>query len=327
MKTAYRMFGFMMMIILLCSVLTVFSAAVDYPVREFEKSYALYFETAPEFDGVIGADEWGEPTLVLKDDGTIASSFSMRKGDTGILADPSNTPDESCSIWLRWDEQYFYVGVEYPDDAPFHRYADGSGDFWNGDVIQFGTDFAGNFEMQDLPQTASWGPEYKLHLFAECSNDGQDYAFSYNYTDYSVLKYNIKNDGKITSYETAIPWESCITDNPEGIGDGKIIGFAFTILFADDESDYYGWLGWGDNICYNQLDESRVGNNQVKLSAEPAVKPAVAGTEPVSAETEALPGVAEESKSPQTGDGGAVLLSVLAAAFGITLCGKKRVRL
>lgn len=334
-KTALRLFGFIMTLAVLSSVLTVYSAAVDYPVRSFEKSQALYFENPPVFDGVINDDEWGEPTLILIDNGSVPSSFSMRVGDTGVLADPSNTPDEMCLIWLRWDEEYFYVGVEYPDAKPFHQYADGSGDFWNGDVIQFGTDFGGNFEMQGNPHTDSWGPEYKLHLFAECSNDGQDYAFSYHYTDYSELKYVIDNNGKTTTYETAIPWESYIAENPEGIKDGKVIGFAFTILFANDDTDYYGWLGWGDNICYNQLDESRVGNNQIKLVAEPAVKPMVIETEPaaetipaaetkqISPENAASPAPAAETASPQTGDSVMAILLITAALFGIIVFRKK----
>ncbi|MHB1154817.1 MAG: DOMON domain-containing protein [Eubacteriales bacterium] len=313
MKNIYRALIIMMMFTLIISAFSFSVSAVTYPVRQFEKDYALYFDKAPVIDGFISADEWGEPTLVLNDDGSVPSSFSMRAGDTGVLADASNTPDEQCSIWLRWDETYFYVGVTYPDTAPFHQYADGSGEFWNGDVIQFGTDFGGNWEMQGNAQTASWGPEYKLHLFAECSNDKKDYAFSYNYTDYSELKYNINNDGKITTYETAIPWQNYITDNPEGIKDGKIIGFAFTILFANDKSDYYGWLGWGDNICYNQLDESRVGNNQIKLASIPAVNPAEI-TEPAD-----RPVISEDTdindaqiKVPQTADLGI-------ASFIITL--------
>ncbi|MDD4772533.1 MAG: hypothetical protein PHZ09_02890 [Eubacteriales bacterium] len=288
------------------AILSLSVSAVSYADRRFEKDYALYFETAPVFDGVITAEEWGEPTLVLIDDGTVPSSFSMRVNDTGILADPSNTPGEQCSIWLRWDKTYFYVGVTYPDTAPFHQYGDGSGEFWNGDVIQFGTDFGGNFEIQNLEPTASWGPEYKLHLFAECSNDNQDYAFSYNYTDYSKLRYAVNNDGAVTTYETAIPWEGHITDNPAGIKDGKIIGFAFTILFADDSSDYYGWLGWGDNICYNQLDESRVGNNQIKLSSAPAVTIPEVTEEP--ADIIVAP---EQTAAPQTADAAPVLLLAL----------------
>lgn len=306
-----KLFRLTLMALVLISALLMPVAAVTYPVRDFEKDYALYFDKAPDIDGVISAGEWGEPTVVLIDDGSVPSSFSMRVKDTGILADPSNAPDESCSIWLRWDEKYFYVAVTHPDDAPFHQYADGSGEFWNGDVIQFGTDFDGNWEMQGNERTSSWGPQYKLHLFAECSNDKKDYAFSYNYTDYSGLKYNVNNDGKITAYETAIPWQDYITDNPEGIKDGKIIGFAFTILFADDAADYYGWLGWGDNICYNQLDESRVGNNQIKLSSELAVKPAEVVAEP-SEPVVQLGETAAGKAAPQTSDFGIIALTVAA---------------
>lgn len=258
--------------------LTMFTAlilpvnAVTYKARKSESADALYFDTPPVLDGTINEYEWGQPTVRVIDDGTLSSSFSMRVGDTGILEDDSNTPDEYYDMWLRWDEKYFYVAVKIPDAIPFHQYADGSGDFWNGDVIQFGTDSGGNWEMQEgTSMTSAWGPGYKLHLVAKSSNDNKDYSYSYNYTDYYKLQYYVNNDGRYTSYEVAIPWDSCITDNVADIKAGKIIGFAMVVLMADDSSDYYGWLGWGDNICYTHLDEARVGNNAITLSSEPAV--------------------------------------------------------
>lgn len=308
----------LLLLICMISALNAPAYAVNYKARHSEAADVLYFDDQPVFDGVINEYEWGVPTVRIIDDGSSPSSFSMRVGDTGKLGDASATPDHYFDMWLRWDEKYFYLALKTPDNKPFHQYADGSGDFWNGDVIQFGTDSGGNWEMQDGPtQTSSWGTGYKLHLFAKCSNDNKDYAFSYNYTDYSELLYCIKNDGKFTSYETAIPWSPYIIDDIAEIKAGKVLGFAMTLLFANDASDYYGWMGWGDNICYNQLDESRVGNNAITLSSSPAVvleevTESVEITDAVkTAETAAPP---QAVAVPQTSDYSFIIYAVMGAA-------------
>ncbi|MCL2517832.1 MAG: hypothetical protein FWF15_04645 [Oscillospiraceae bacterium] len=316
-----------MVFLLLAAILVTLSLpayAVTYPVRSSEKADALYFETQPVFDGVINELEWGLPTVHVIDDGSVPSSFSMRVGDTGLLADPSATPDHYFDLWLRWDEKYFYVALRTNDSKPYHSYADGSksGDFWNGDVCQFVVDPNGNWEMQGKEKHAGWGEGYAFHLYA-MGNDGKPYAFAYTYTDYSEILLGISNDGAFTSYEIGLPWHIIHTDTAQ-FKTGKVVGFAMSLLFSNDASDYYGWMTWGDETCYNQLNESRVGSNAITLSSAPAVVIPEVIEEEVVEEAVVIPPTTGNITVPQTSDNIVILVMIIALATLIGVRIKRR---
>ncbi len=102
---------------------------------------ALYFETAPTIDGYISEAEWGKATVHMQNDWCASkddsepyfNSFFYWKNGT-----MDNNPMEA-DIWLRWDENHYYVGVKVRD-FDGHALKHGKNETWNGDSLQFRVD-------------------------------------------------------------------------------------------------------------------------------------------------------------------------------------------
>lgn len=118
---------------------------------------ATYFKTAPTFDGVITAEEWGEKTF------TVSGTTAAVRGDAAPSADntfawwgetKAENPDDppvqdeeargkvlgaSYDVWLRWDMDNLYVGaiVNDPDD---YFLPNGRESIWDGDALQLRVD-------------------------------------------------------------------------------------------------------------------------------------------------------------------------------------------
>ena len=116
-----------------------------------------YFVSAPTFDGVITAEEWGEKSFTVSGataavrgdtapsaDNTFAWwSDSYRASPTAEAVEDTEARDKvksaSYDIWLRWDTEFLYVGavVNDPDDYYLAR---GRESIWNGDALQLRVD-------------------------------------------------------------------------------------------------------------------------------------------------------------------------------------------
>ncbi len=131
---------------------------------------AKYMSTQPTFDGVINADEWGEPTFEVKgseavqpgaqtpgEHNTLAYfDYELDADGNPIAIDPHINPDEegnytkndeykntilntNYKVWLRWDTKYYYIAVEVEDPDGYYL-ADGRANIWDGDCVQFRVD-------------------------------------------------------------------------------------------------------------------------------------------------------------------------------------------
>ncbi|MEA4831955.1 MAG: InlB B-repeat-containing protein [Oscillospiraceae bacterium] len=252
------------LILALLFVMASFPFAVSASVERMQDAACVRkFDAKPTVDGVISESEWGKPTRTVKDDGTLCSVISMRVGNTGKFADAPKNPDQTYDIWLRWDNDFFYMAVKTADKTHFNKYADkaDSGNVWNGDALQisFDTLGAGNAFASDADKImfalATDGTLYKHSWSCVFSNvEGKD----------TLLK--IKNDGSYTSYEIAIPWNDLMSgDLLKKVKADSVFGLTTVVLSATD-GDYDGWLSWGDGVCAPQEDSSRVGFNKIILS-------------------------------------------------------------
>ena len=124
---------------LLSAVVFAVPASALAEAADIDYVQALYFEPGkrPTIDGYISPEEWGTATLTVeasdcatKDDNDPYSTFlywrtGSREDYTGIKYD----------LWLRWSEDYFYIGVKV-NDPDGHSLKNGSGETWNGDAVQ-----------------------------------------------------------------------------------------------------------------------------------------------------------------------------------------------
>ena len=120
------------------------SALEGLPVAEVE---APYFDVKPTFDGIVSEEEWGEPTVWVdqqdaaqvytQEDRPSASEFNTffyRNPGSGHGYDVENL-NMSYMMWLRWDEDFFYIAVKV-NDPDGHSLKNSKKDMWNGDSFQ-----------------------------------------------------------------------------------------------------------------------------------------------------------------------------------------------
>ena len=108
---------------------------------------ALKFTEKPTIDGTISEDEWGDVSFTVKaseaqDKENAAegvNEFNTYLGGVGgdISEDVRN--DMSYQLWLRWDDEYFYVAVK-THDADGHAASHTGSDIWNNDGVQMRVD-------------------------------------------------------------------------------------------------------------------------------------------------------------------------------------------
>lgn len=209
---------------------------------------ALYFEPGkrPTIDGYISTEEWGTATLTVeasdaatKDDTSPYSTFLYwrtggRDDYTGIKYD----------LWLRWSEDYFYIGVKV-NDPDGHSLKNGSTNTWDGDAVQTRIDKAGAnavVEGSDFTVTTA-------HPKPWSSNDIPDFLFGYveiaggfseaweNTSNKGMTKfsnnslgaalcvvapagsnYSTDTQNGITTYEIGIPWVYIVLGEEQGTG-------------------------------------------------------------------------------------------------------------
>lgn len=99
---------------------------------------AKYFDVKPVIDGYISEAEWGEATVWVK------QSETTKPGDTSpypnrffynLATYAADTLNMEYYLWLRWDENYFYIGAKV-SDPDGHSLKNGRSNTWDGDALQ-----------------------------------------------------------------------------------------------------------------------------------------------------------------------------------------------
>lgn len=305
--------------VMLCTLIV--SVSAEIPNEEVE---VLKFTTAPKFDGVITEDEWGKPTVVVKE--TQATTeyrdvYDVEEADANLY----------FNLWIRWDENYYYIGITAPDTT--HGLAKSEGSLWNGDAVQMGFDPEGPNYTED-PEDP-WSDDYTNMAFGLVSGEGNtlsSWAWNGPCADGQVegAKYNIKRDNGVTTYEIAIPWTSL------GVSEAKVgnlYGATIARVLCDDEEDgYNGWISWGTAILgRSSVDEDDMcGSNGLRLSATSATGAAATTTTttttaPATSATTATTTTTTTATAPVTADAGIIVaLATMAASAGAALSIKKR---
>lgn len=128
-----KFLSFTLVIIILSGVL----ALPSFAQRTNVSVDALRFTKRPEFDGVLSEAEWGPMTISVKgseaatmEDDSVNEFNTYTEFETEAMKDLLG-----FDLWLRWDDDYFYMGaiVHDPDGlcCPY-----GGKDLWNGDILQ-----------------------------------------------------------------------------------------------------------------------------------------------------------------------------------------------
>lgn len=126
------------------------AVALAIPVGAADALYiqdvqAEYFTTPPTIDGYISMQEWGYSTFSVESAKAATISSGEPVDNTFFYWRPGyGTEDKTMSyeVWLRWDANYFYVGVKV-NDLDGHSLKGGKGNTWNGDSMQIWVDYLG----------------------------------------------------------------------------------------------------------------------------------------------------------------------------------------
>ncbi len=221
---------------------------------------ALYFEpdSRPSVDGFISEAEWGTASVFVeaadcatKDDTTPYNRFLYWR--TGDRTDYISFDYE---LWLRWCEDYFYIGVKvYDPDG--HSLKNGTTETWNGDAVQTRIDKAGANAATDgedfwissdheRPWSSTQVPDF---LFGYCEIAGGFSEAWENVTNRGMTSFSRNPLGTalcvvapagseyssdtmrgITTYEIGIPWTYILKgDTVDGtVGGEQITALTYT---------------------------------------------------------------------------------------------------
>ncbi len=272
---------------------------------------AKYFDVKPEIDGIVSEAEWGAYTIEL-DQSTAAniestkpknSSFFMRN-TTAVPGYDSETLYMSYKLWVRWDEDNFYVAaiVKDPDG---HSLKNNQSKLTAGDALQFKIDPYG------YNASSPAGPDnYSPSIGMPWSQYYSDFAFGFteyaggfteawdNLKDVGIssdiggvcqasvapagASFSSDTNNGYTTYEIAIPWSSIdeygheyasFEENENG-AIGTEYGLSACVFNADGFSGARTWnaaLSWGSGILEKQQEKytsTCAGSNRVTLVAD-----------------------------------------------------------
>ncbi len=310
------------MLIVAVMVLATFAAAIPasavayLPIAEVE---APYFDVKPNIDGYVTEAEWGYPSAIAdqKDVGEsyyIDDSRTPAANDTNTFfyRNPAATYDSanlnmSYTLWIRWDENYFYVAAKVKDPDG-HSLKNGKNETWNGDAFQFRVDPEGHnascvlgadeydAEYDKEPWSRAdicdfcFGFVESAGGFTEAWNNATNTGmtpFSGGTCDVSVspagASYTSDTANGYTTYEIAVPWgyidsfthsySDYSNKTPNG-AIGREYGMSAVVYNADGVSGgdkFNAGLAWGSGIIHYQQDncaQTCGGSNKITLSGE-----------------------------------------------------------
>lgn len=239
MKRLSALFLSLIMIFPLITGILPANAAYAENIDEVE---AKYFDVKPVIDGYISEAEWGEATVWSR------QNFATTVGDTtpypnrffyNLSSYDKNNLYMQYFLWLRWDEDYFYIGAKvYDPDG--HSNKNARSELWDGDALQVRIDpdganaicYGDTFYPEDFPnEHKPWGSRSVCDLIFGYTQNAWGYKEAWNNTagtNKSMLTINAYTQtmglvnlaigpagtgfssdtvNGITTYEIAIPWK------------------------------------------------------------------------------------------------------------------------
>lgn len=308
-----------------CSALAgmMLSAALALPASAAQSNVdvdALRFTEPPTIDGIISEEEWGAVTVTVRaNEAATKEDDAVNRYNTYIeYDDPNIFENMYYDLWLRYDDDYFYVAARV-HDVDGHAASNPNAGIWNNDVVQLRIDPQGpNSAM--LKKVENYDYKTTAYDYTRCNYSDEknrawqsgskliDACFALihgtrpqawdteavvpmetSVFDATTVKLG---DGEEdfsceTSYEIAIPWAQ-IGDKVMGEGyraqTGDVLGMTLMVRNSCGAS-YDAILEWGSGLNVNRAKEARKtsgGSNAVTLSEEtftPAAPYAVAGNE------------------------------------------------
>ena len=257
--------------------------------REWEEAhvpetFSLKADKPVVIDG--GFDEWSDPKSI---------ELAMKWG-----ASPSRpTPyDVKSDVYLRWDEDNFYLGAEVWDKNLFNEQRGER--IWDGDCIQFALGKGGKYQEYGIALTPR-GPEVYRWIPQAGPVAGANLA--------------VRREGNKTIYELALPWDEVGDISAD---DGTQLDFSLLLWdrASDREVESAAW-GGGIKDGKNPSLFRRLTLTQSKEEFAQSVTPATSRAEDVRGtardytDGELLQGVAPfylEGRGLEPGERGAVLL-------------------
>ncbi len=268
------------------------------------------FTAAPSIDGVVSVEEWGEKTLRMVTAGA-ATETSEEIGyneEYGLkntfyyYALEGFCDGMGYDLWIRWDDEFFYIAAIVDDPDPFSLPVGGY-EIWNGDCFQFyieaegpsagmlasNPDWNWREDAYDGELNKPWHDPDAETLNVICGlvqeTDADIWRAGPNYTDgWSLtedggkigigLKKNDDDTNTIT-YEAAVPWTSVDATLVAKAGD--IFGFT-CVAAASDADGLNAWLQWGHGVMSvgnnNTQPVATRGGSQAVILGEDTVTPA-----------------------------------------------------
>ena len=117
------------------------------------------FTTAPTIDGVLSEDEWGAISVTVKaseaqnkdNKSEGVNEYNTYFGLVGdAIVDPDFVENAYYDLWLRYDDDYFYVAVRVNDCDGGHSAPYQGDSVWNDDAVQLRIDPQGpNSKMKE----------------------------------------------------------------------------------------------------------------------------------------------------------------------------------
>lgn len=230
---------------------------------------ALYFEEPPTIDGYVSKEEWGERTLEFHSD----FLWKYRYEDYLFNSALFNHEQKSDSlIWLRWDENYFYVAALVRDyDGHYQKRT--KDDLVIGDSLAFRIDHRGSRYINYYGNP--WAEEEKVPEFyvAHTSLSGGYTDVYDNTNDTGLLKnanpvfsevlavvapsedydkdpvnYSDNSMDGYTTYEIAIPWKYIFQNDLVSIystlTEDQKKPYTLQYKAYDDKRNKYGGIGY-----------------------------------------------------------------------------------
>jgi hypothetical protein len=185
----------------------------------------------PVYSGTLNVDGNPDPLIVAK-----SPTIDLSKGNVKVNG-YNGADDLSGSVWLNYDNDYFYLTAKIKDNI--HAFPATDVNMWNNDSIQFAI-------SNGLPGE---DPNYYEYGISQTSAGSQIYRWI---APVGVAKGLVTNgevqvtrdEGqKLTVYELALPWSELVPI----MTDGGV--FNFSLLVNDNDGNQRrGFIEWGGGI-------------------------------------------------------------------------------
>ena len=241
------------------------------------------FGAMPTFDGEISVEEWGEPTVhvVTKGAATEDDNEVGRNDEYGLIntfywfkaEDKFMNDNFWYDLWLRWDDEYFYIAAKVNDPDPFSQ-----AELWKGDTFRFAVDVKGPSAIvkKTKPEFDYTKDAFPVSIVTPWSSTAVFKALACYYKEKTPTLWRDKGEWDILDhggiigvsttengdgvtctnvFEVAVPWNVVAAESlkENAFNDafvpaaGDVYGVTAMVSCTDCNA-YYGWLQWGMGI-------------------------------------------------------------------------------